>query len=375
MSGVDTKFLGGPLNNSGTIVHQSGSLQFTVPIQSSLFFGALNNTGLYDVQGDVTLIEQNFNPTALTNTGTIRKSAGSGTAAINVPLTNNGGALDAESGTLAFSSGTYTGGVLSAGINGAASATLQFTGAHTFTGAFTGSGGGAVQLNGSAFTAGAAGADLNLPAGLLQWMDGVMDGGSAGWRNSGSLTVIQGGSKVVMKNRFDNAGSLVISGGSPIDIEGCTTTPMTNLPGAVLDFQGEGSIATVPTCSGSNFLNLGTIRKSAGLVSSIAEQGFNNTGAGVIDVRAGTLALVNSNNTGGVFTVAAGAILDLTGGSLNNPVCGISPTYSGTYTGSGQGAILLAGCTLFIGQSGAQFNFPAGLFVWTGGVIAGPAPG
>src|SRR4030095_5811543 len=50
-------------------------------------------------------------------------------------------------------------------------------------------------------------------------------------------------------------------------------------------------------------------------------------------------------------------------------------TYSGSYTGSGQGTILLGGCVLVVGQSGAQFNFPPGLFQWTGGTITGGANG
>jgi RHS repeat-associated protein len=366
LSGPDTKYLGGVLNNTGNIVHEGGALLIDVPIGSAVYVGTLNNHGLYDIRGDVTFSHNYADAAVVTNTGTFRKSAGTGAATFNLPFNNNGGTIDAESGTIALAGGTQTGGTFSAGLNGNTSATLQFAGDHVFTGAFTGSGKGAVQLIGSTFTAGATGATLNFTGGLLQWVTGLVNGGTAGWHNSGTLTVIQGGSRVLLYNRFDNAGTLAISGPSSMDIDGCGN--FTNLPGAVLDFQGDGAMFDGGTCAGGHTLtNQGTVRKSVGTLSTLRVSGFNNTPAGAIDVRAGKLQLQNGNNTGGTFTVAEGATLDLTGGA--------SATYSGTYTGSGPGTVTLSSGFLVAGSSGATFNFPSGLFAWTGGIIAGAAPG
>ena len=54
-------------------------------------------------------------------------------------------------------------------------------------------------------------------------------------------------------------------------------------------------------------------------------------------------------------------MVDLTGGK--------SPTFTGTYTGSGTGRVQLASGT-FAG-SGAVLNFPSGLFVFSGGTLGG----
>ena len=47
-------------------------------------------------------------------------------------------------------------------------------------------------------------------------------------------------------------------------------------------------------------------------------------------------------------------------------------TITGTYTGSGTGAVQLTTGTLVVGAAGATFNLPAALFQWGGGVIDGP---
>jgi RHS repeat-associated protein len=378
LTATDTKFLGSSLNNSGAIVHQGGVVEFDLQLGSIFFVGTLNNTGLYDIQADVTFSRTVFG-NMFTNSGTIRKSAGNGTASINIPFTNNGGTLDSESGTLALTGGssgsvTHNGGTFSAGVNDNPVAVLQLAGSESWSGTFTGSGKGTVQMQGFIFTASGSGATLNFPPGLLQWADGILDGATAGWHNTGSLTLIgPAGARTYIRNRFDNTGTFIISGFTGMHIDGCGT--FTNLPGALFDFQGDGAIFDTSLCPGSHqLINQGTVRKSAGIQSNIEVSGFNNTATGTIDVRLGTLALLNSQNTGGVFTVAAGATLDLTEGA-GNPQTSCSTTYSGSYTGSGQGTVLLAGCGLVVGQAGAQFNFPPGLFQWTGGIITGGANG
>ena len=68
--------------------------------------------------------------------------------------------------------------------------------------------------------------------------------------------------------------------------------------------------------------------------------------------------------------MAAGAVLDLTGVS---PGYGI-PVYAGRYTGGGAGRVELAGDILNTAQFGDEptvFDFPPGLFHWTGGTISG----
>jgi hypothetical protein len=130
-------------------------------------------------------------------------------------------------------------------------------------------------------------------------------------------------------------------------------------------FAGDGSL----TDNGGNcfLVNAGTIDKASGTGSSSLTVAFNNTG-GTLEVDSGTLTLAGGptgalgTSTGGTFTVAANATLDLTGGSSSH-------VFTGSYTGSGAGTVLLQSGTLDIGTGGATFNLPAGQFQWTGGYI------
>src|SRR5262249_49892123 len=143
-----------------------------------IFPGTLNNSGLYDIQADVTFFRNFLVAVGFNNTGTLRKSAGTGTASINIPFTGNGGTVDSESGNLTIAGGSHTNGRFSAGISGNPQAVVQLAGDHIFSGTFTGTGSGSVQWNGSTFTAGPTGATLNFPPSLFRWISGVVDGGT-----------------------------------------------------------------------------------------------------------------------------------------------------------------------------------------------------
>src|SRR5258707_682422 len=163
------------------------------------------------------------------------------------------------------------------------------------------------------FSAGSSGASLNFPAGMLRWVNGRIDG-SGPWLNLGSLTVDHTGgvAVVVLGRQFDNAGTLVISGVSPLDLD--ANAILTNLPGAVLDFQGDGAIFDTFSGKGNLFINKGTIRKSSGTLSNINASGCNNTDTCIMDVRAAVLAVANGRHTAGTLVASAGAGRALTGG-------------------------------------------------------------
>jgi len=78
-----------------------------------------------------------------------------------------------------------------------------------------------------------------------------------------------------------------------------------------------------------------------------------------------SLAATGGPTVGGNFTVANGAVLDLTGGQTR--------TYEGNYIGRGGGTIRVSNGTLQVGASGATFNFTGNIFQWTGGTITGPS--
>ena len=164
-----------------------------------------------------------------------------------------------------------------------------------------------------------------------------------------------------------NAGT-IIHGPTAGDLgNGSLASPgsgtLTNLAGGVHDFQTDKNVAI------ETFINRGTLRKSAGAGTAIMEpRNFNNEG-GTIDVQVGTLqisgplnSLVSGLSTGGTFRVDwRGARPDQRGRTVR---------YSGSYTGSGAGIVRVRAGVLEVGAAGATFNFPPGLFQWTGGDIA-----
>jgi hypothetical protein len=187
-----------------------------------------------------------------------------------------------------------------------------------------------------------------------------------GWDAAGTLTNkstldISAGSTFALLN----GGILKNSGTINDDISGSgfeidSAAALNNNAGAIFSFGGDSNFGYV-TAPGT-FNNLGTLKKIAGTGTSELNLNFSNQG-GTINVASGTIEVdsVGGSSTGGSFTVATGAVLDLTGGQ--------SISYSGSYTGTGTGTIALDAGTLDVATGGATFNFAAGLFQWSGGAI------
>ena len=89
---------------------------------------------------------------------------------------------------------------------------------------------------------------------------------------------------------------------------------------------------------------------------------FNDLG-GTIEVVLGNLDIGEGVSQGGTYTVAAGSDLELANGN--------NRTISGTFTGSGGGtvSILTLDHSLYLADSGATFDFPAGMLQLVGGSI------
>lgn len=93
---------GQTINNDGTIIMDgSGTLRFR-PLGAAS--SVLNNNGLFDAQVDGLLDLFTGAGTAVNNSGTFRKSGGSGSTTVDV-LFNNSGTVEAQSGTIHFTRG------------------------------------------------------------------------------------------------------------------------------------------------------------------------------------------------------------------------------------------------------------------------------
>jgi hypothetical protein len=364
---------GGTFNLKG-IVNQTGSGALNLQGDSTTNTATTLNVAagaVYDFQADSGIGSFGYGGGVITNAGTIKKTGGSGTSAIYTPVVNSGGTFDAETGTLQLNdSGSDSNGIF----NAAAGATLQLAvnqyaePAFTETGTFTATGAGAVSLNGGAFAASGSAVTLSSPTGTFQWVgkvtvpvnDTLNFTGSMNLTDSSNETLDGGGT-------FINKGTITQSGNGNLVIAtgpNSAITTLDNAAGASYAFVADSGILNASWYPTGLLINAGTISKTAGVATSPITAGFDNIG-GTLTVQTGTLQLqpIDGASTGGKLNVSAGAVLDLTGGTTVD--------YSGTYTGTGTGHVLLAGGALQAtgGSGGAIFSLPAGMFQWDGGTI------
>ncbi len=372
-------------NASGVVLTGSGSLvnQGTIDDAGAggLYIGEYAGNGvnpILDNQSGATFAFQsdsgisNSNTAgSFTNEGTLTKTGGTGTSTIQNTTFINSAAIDVQTGTLALAatSGTSTGGTFDV----AQGATLDLTGGNTVTyaGSYSGSGGGTIALSSGQVNIGTAGATFNFPSGMFQWTGGTINTNGNTLTNIGAMTLANAGNVYLVGNgTLANQGTIDETGAGSLAIgqyAGNGVNPkLDNQSGATFAFQGNGGITNSNTIG--TFSNEGTLTKTSGVpgapgpgTSTIHNTTFINSAA--IDVQSGTLALAatSGTSTGGTFDVAQGATLDLTGGN--------TVSYAGAYTGSGEGTVALSSGQINIAAGGATFDFPAGLFQWTGGTI------
>ena len=108
----------GPLTNSGTVNWQAGNVTVYYQPDNGQFGEIWNGPGgLWDCQTNSSIWPA-YGPEQFYNLGTLRKSAGGGTTSIGVYLSNNGGTVDAQNGTLSLDGGfSLYGGTLNFGIS------------------------------------------------------------------------------------------------------------------------------------------------------------------------------------------------------------------------------------------------------------------
>jgi hypothetical protein len=349
------------------MVQQTGAGDFELGTEFANDYFNNGPEATYQFEADSSIL--NYAPGESTpvfsNQGLVWKSAGQNTSLIGITFNNLGGAIRVDSGTLSLSGGgTSTNGVLTVA-NGAI---LDLTGSNapTWAGELTGSGLGSVSL-GSGTLSASPSLTLDFPSGLFKWDGGTLVGSIT---NSDSITVsgtnvstLTGGNTT-----FVNEGTVIQtgSGGTIMGTAGGNVY-FDNEPGATYQFISDSSIAWGLNFYGQTslsvpFSNQGLVWKSAGTNATVIATAFNNLG-GTVEVDSGTVILSGGGtSSNGVFTVANGAVLDLTGSN--------SPVYTGELTGSGLGQVWLASGTLSATPA-LVLDFPPGLFQWNGGNLQG----
>lgn len=293
------------------------------------------------------------------NQGLLIKDGGTNASGIDIDFNNLGGTVQVTSGELTLNSGSSSNGTLIA----SPGTILDLTGGGTPTwaGQMTGGGGGAVALS-SGTLVGNPGVTLAFTNDLFQWSGGAF----AGVMTNVGILDIAGGSPSILLNQasFYNDGTVRQggSGGLGMNGNGGGTTGIYNLAGGVYQFTNDSRLFVNNCCGSTIFDNQGKIWKSGGTNTTAVDITFNNLG-GIVQVDSGQLAFQNGgSSSGGTFLIAAGASVDLTGGS--------TATWTGEVNGSGGGAVLLSDGIL-VASPALSLNFASNVFQWGGGGIAG----
>jgi hypothetical protein len=277
------------LTNDGAIYWQVGALVLT---NGATF----TNIGLIETQTNNSIINGGGGTQTINNLGTFLKSAGEGTTTVGTINFANSGIVEASVGTINFggTSATFNDGSI-----------------------FRGDGVVAVNSNAAVFNGGFTSENLVLASGTFAGNDAVLGGEVA--FNSGTLTggwsIAEGATLTVQAgaNKGLNALSL-LNGGTIVWAEGALVltngTSITN--DGTIDIRTNNQVINGGGAA-QNFVNNGTIVKTAGAGTTTipGNVGFDNEG--VIDVQVGTIALptnfINDGTLAGTGTFLASGTL------------------------------------------------------------------
>ncbi|MEA2162345.1 MAG: hypothetical protein QOK37_472 [Thermoanaerobaculia bacterium] len=332
-------------SNSATVNYQNGgnSLQ----LRNNAVF---TNSGTFAVQGDVNLTCNCATPPLFHNTGSLNKTAGTGTSTFSVPF-NNDGAVASNLGQLAFSAaGTHSG-----SFNVLSGANITFLGSNSFGAGSTLSGAGEIALMGGTstiagtsvtpgtFTVSSANVTLNTAATvgtlnvhntatlsgtgtititgtspLSEWTGGTISG-------SGTLTVgptsnfiIDGITAAMTLNTrpLVNNGT-VTYGASTNGLTLMNGAVITNASGAMLNLDATLSLAV--SGGGNAIANAGILQRgqtgSLGIAPSVTNTGTINANAGQLAFNGGLSQSAGSMNLLG-GSISSPTPISLAGGSL-----------------------------------------------------------
>jgi hypothetical protein len=306
--------LGVGFKNDGTVA-QSGPGSFNMPYGCGFTNEA---SGTFDFRTDNGIIVDGGGGAGpfFKNSGTIRKSAGTGTTLISkdVNVDNIHGTIQVDTGTLVLGHGLTTGNGTGDGgtfvvAPGATLSLTDGTGDAGYNGTYTGSGGGTVTLLGGFIVADTsrAGFTFNLPDGMFQWAGGtIATNANAPFINAGHISLV--GPVALGGIGFTNQGTVTQSGAGSLNVG--YGGGFTNTAGAFFDIQNDVSLTNNGGGgAGPFFNNAGTLEKSAGAGTNTIPQDVTNSGT--VRVNSGTLRFEGSY-------LQTGGTTDLNGGNISS---------------------------------------------------------
>jgi hypothetical protein len=315
-----------PISNSGTINIASSNYFY---MQNN---AALTNSGTIDFQGDgATYMNGTVGTTNITNNGTIKKSAGTGSSTFNVPLiAQSGSQFLAQSGTFYVGAVTSTGAIFTVSTG----ATLYFyyndtrtfdagstisgagivqwgSGANTITGtlsAVTVMSGGTLTINSAAaqsiptltMQSGTLGgsAPINLTGAAMTWSGGTI-GGTGTLSIPSTTTITISGGPYFDARPISNAGTIAISGYFYMQNNAALTNSGT------IDFQGDGGAYL--NFGSAAITNNGLLTKSNGTGTSSLTVAVTNAAPGTVRASTGTISFNSLTQSGTLSFLVASA--------------------------------------------------------------------
>ncbi|HEX4122720.1 MAG TPA: hypothetical protein VH619_19060, partial [Verrucomicrobiae bacterium] len=290
-TGNDHNMPGLVLNNLGTIIRTGGRIRGGSG-------GVVNNGGLWVEETD-NVFNQDFGGASsqFINTGTYRKTTTGGTSTFEsgFQLLNNG-LVDAQTGTIEIVDGGGSGdGTWNADTN----ATCYFDSGYVMNdgSAFTGAGTNALN-GGITFTG-------RFMSENLQWQSGAI--GGDGTNVSGSTLYITTGNDHNMPGAvLNNLGTVIRTGGRVRSGGGGVVTNVGLWVEETDNVFNQDYGGTA-----SQFINLGTYRKTTTTGASAFLSGFQLVNAGLVDAESGTIEISDGGGSGnGTWNAAANAVCD-----------------------------------------------------------------
>jgi hypothetical protein len=359
--------INGPLTNSGTI-NWSGSGTLYVNNNNTSSSGLIYNRAgaVFNASNDQTVATGGLGFEFFRNDGIVRKWAGLGATVFSLPFTNFG-TIDAESGTIRFTSGGSLAGIY----NTAAGAIIEFNGGSFIeNGAVSITGVGICRLSGGSVTLanqianfqliggnvaltpnfetdgtihslqldGAQLVGSNIVTGTLGMNGGGVQGGSAlTVASSGTLNL--NGASITVNGPLTNAGTINWSSPScSIYVDNNSnslTGAIYNRPGGLISVLSDQSVIN-GAYGFEQFRNDGTIRKTISLGATTIYVPFVQTGT--LDAQSGTIKFSGPYSaTGGTmnFGITSLAYFGQIAFSANAPITGtVTANLNGGYSPS-----------------------------------------
>ena len=329
----------------------------------------LTNSGTIDLQGDSSVyLNSVAGTTAVVNSGTIKKSAGTSVSNFNVALTAQSGAqFLVQSGTVYADAITSTGAAFT--VSSGATLTFYYGGNRTFDAASTISGAGLTQMQGGTATInGTLSTPLNISGGTVTINSAAtqtiptltMAGGTF---NGTSNVNLSGAAMTWTGGIIGGSGTLAIPGGTVITLNGYPTfdsRPITNngtinftatnyiyvqnnsvlTNNGTIDMQNDAAMYLNGTAGSTAVVNNGTIKKSGGTGTSYFLVPLTAQSGSQFLVQTGTMAVGAITATSATFNAAAGTTLYCYTGDVR--------TFDAASSISGSGALLAQAGTVTV---------------------------